>query len=140
MRRGRDRNVGGAIKLQWLIGAEAIGDPSFLKIVGGHLHAHTITGENVDAVHAHASREMTVELMTLRLITEDANAKSCIREGLFHNPDELDDILGHRWQERGKSTGKSRGILLSYLSISKRIGGIREDYPKIVLHKLHFVI
>ena len=81
-----------------LISAEAVDDPSFLKVIGSHLHFHPIAGENAHAMHAHPSCKMAMELVVLRLRTYDPDAEGGIRERLFNETDELYDIFRHRKQ------------------------------------------
>ena len=46
---------------------------------------------------------MAMEFMSFRLITQDTDAKGGIREGFFHDADELYDIFGHKGQTKGNA-------------------------------------
>lgn len=78
---------------------EAVHDAPLRQIVGRHLDLHAVTGKNAHAVNAHASRQMTEELVILRLVTRYADSEGGIGECFQHNADELDDILGHKGNE-----------------------------------------
>ena len=45
---------------------------------------------------AHATGQVTEELMVFRFGTRDFDPERGIREGFFHDADELNDILWHR--------------------------------------------
>jgi hypothetical protein len=50
-----------------LIGTEAVDDAPLLKVIGGHLDLHAITGENPHAVDPHTPRERAEEFVVLHL-------------------------------------------------------------------------
>ena len=54
---------------------------------------------------------MAEKLVILRLIADDLDAEGGIGKRLQYNADELNYILGHKGQTKGKLLGKSRGIL-----------------------------
>lgn len=88
----------------YLTRVEAENDASFLEVIGGHLHFHPVSGENADAVEAHASRKMTMKLVVFRSFREDANAKGGVGEALLHNANELNHVLTHTFRvEAGKA-------------------------------------
>ena len=63
MRRGERRGGGFLSKLSdGLRGMETKDDAALLEVVGGHFHFHAVTGEDANAMQAHAPREVTVEL------------------------------------------------------------------------------
>ena len=76
-----------------LVGAEAVDNAPLLEIVGGHLHFHAIPGENPHAVEAHATGEMTEELVILRLLRENADAEGGVGEAFLNSAYELDHLF-----------------------------------------------
>lgn len=69
---------------------------------------------------AHPAGKVAEQYMILRLRTDDLYLERRIREGLFHDADELDDVLRHRRKTR-EMNRKSRRILQSDCSDSKPI-------------------
>ncbi len=101
-----------SFSIETLVGAEPIGNAPFLQIVGCHFDSHFVAGQNAYAVDAHAAGQMAKELVIFGLGTQDFNSERGIWEGLFHNADEFDNILGHKGKIR-ETNRKSRGILQS---------------------------
>ena len=74
---------------------QAIRDPAFLQIVRRHFHFNAVTRKDAHAMDPHASCEGAEELVILRLVRNNPNAEGGIGKTLFHNADELYNILGH---------------------------------------------
>ena len=55
---------------------------------------------------AHAPSEVTEKLVIFRFWTRNSDAECGIREGLFHNADELNDVLRHRGEKRENEAKK----------------------------------
>lgn len=77
-------------------GREAVDDAALLEIVGRQFQFDAVTGQNFDAMHAHASRKMTKQLTLFAVRKGDTNSELRIGKGLFHNAGEFDYFLGHR--------------------------------------------
>ncbi len=91
-----------------LIASVAVDDASLLKIVRSHLHSHFISGENVHSVDAHASREVTEQLVIFGLGTQYFHQERRVWIRLYDEPDEFNDILRHRGQLKGKLPKRAR--------------------------------
>lgn len=79
-----------------IIRAEPVDDAPLLKIVGGHLDFHAVTGKDPDFVHPHAPGQVAQELVIFRFVGGDADPERRIGITLFYDADEFDDILGQK--------------------------------------------
>lgn len=79
-----------------VVGAEAIDDAALLQVVRRHLYFHTVTGEDADLIHTHASGQMTEKFVILGLVGCDADSERRVGITLLYDADEFDDIFGHR--------------------------------------------
>jgi len=79
-----------------LVRAETVDNAPLIQIVGRHLHPDFVSRKDVYPVDPHAARQVTEELVILRLGTQNPDAERGIREGFFHDADELNDIFRHK--------------------------------------------
>lgn len=89
-----------SIGIKPLVGAETIGNPTFLQIIRCHFQANLVTGEDVHAVDPHATRQVAEQFVILGLWTQDFDSERSIREGLFHDADEFNNILRHKCKKQ----------------------------------------
>jgi len=78
-----------------IICPKAVDDAALLKVIGRHLHPHTVSREDTDLVDAHPSSEVAEELVVLRFFGGDADAEGGIGEAFLYHAYELDHVLGH---------------------------------------------
>lgn len=97
-RRGKNLPVGGNL----LVTTEAIHDSALLQIIRRHFHTNPVSGEDMHAIHAHATGKMAEELMIFGFQTQDLHSECCIWKGFHNRSDELNDILRHRGQVKRK--------------------------------------
>jgi hypothetical protein len=91
--RGLHGRVRRAVEQERLVGSETVRDPAFLQIIRRHFDSHAISGQDVHPIDAHASGQVAVELVILRLGAEDFDSERGIWKGFQDQSDELDNIL-----------------------------------------------
>lgn len=55
---------------------KSIGDTSLAKVIWGHLHPHTVAGQNLDEVHSHLARYMSQNLK----VVFQPYSETCVRQ------------------------------------------------------------
>lgn len=74
---------------------KSVHDAPFLQIIGSHFDFHLVAGEDANAMHAHATRQVAQEFVIFRLVARHTNAEGGIGKSFFHNADEFDNVFGH---------------------------------------------
>jgi hypothetical protein len=91
---------GVTFRIEPLVGSEAIGNAPFLQIIRCHFHTDLVSREDMHAVNAHSTGEVTKQFVILCLRTQNYNSERGIWECFNHGTDEFDDILRHKRKKR----------------------------------------